>query len=762
VSAQSLFTPPRAVFQLPALLTLLIPLHLAGAQPSPSRYGSIIGHANKCLDVSGESTVEGAQVHLWDCHARPNQQWQGHPVGVPGRIEGAQGRCLEVSDGSTVNGARVQLGTCNETPAQQWTLTEDGKLKGPGGKCLDVEAGGTANGSRIHLWDCHEVESQRWTVTATSAQMPVPSTADSAFLKTWWHDNAELNRYTPVADTHVRRSGVYDVKVATGAYPQAFHDSFVYMSVPRGGREKWEYSTDDGAEFAKRADLTMSWSSFLYDADVWVQVELKDGSTLSSTGDVVVRPTTLQFEKQLVNDRTLRIRVPYSPKGYRFSVEFNNQLFTAYNGAGDELSTDAAKGPVVHTEPRNALLIFAEPMVSGADAERLVPRVDSGQSIHYPAPGEVSQLHTVTEEVIYFRPGTYFMPWNYHAQLPANVKWVYLAPGAYVKGALQFKKGPQHFKVTGFGVLSGEKYVYEADTANGYRHRASGSSDCHGSCVKLLQFHADFTAQNPPVCSQLSLDLHGITLAEPPYHSFVAYGDCLGMFRMQVAQLKQVGGWYWQTDGVELYKGGSMKNAFIHSNDDVLKLYHDRVRIEDIVVWKGENGPVIQWGWTPRNIHDVKVSNVDVIHNRMRWNNHNTCIINSARHYANTGSTTMGDPDTRVGKLLLENIRSEGENLCAMRLYALSNWSSIHIKNLWLEKLNGLCKDAQASHFQVLSNRYKEPVVIGNERTEGDGLRLENYTVAGERISDSKGNWGHDKPGRLNFDVSLWDHWTAQ
>ena len=46
---------------------------------------------------------------------------------------------------------------------------------------------------------------------------------------------------------------------------------------------------------------------------------------------------------------------------------------------------------------------------------------------------------------------------------------------------------------------------------------------------------------------------------------------------MNVANYKQVGSWYWQTDGIELYDDGQMKNTFFHANDDVLKIYHNRV-----------------------------------------------------------------------------------------------------------------------------------------------------------------------------------------
>jgi hypothetical protein len=575
--------------------------------------------------------------------------------------------------------------------------------------------------------------------------------ADGDDLKTWWHPNGELNSATPVAPGNVRRSTVYDVEVATRSAPDVHYDSFVYMTVPRSGRAKIGYLDNDGAEFADEADLTMSWSSFLYGADVWVQVDVKEGPPVTSAREVTIRPTTLDFQKERVSDRSIRILVPYSDRGYRFSVELDSQQLTSYRGPGGGLTIHGRGLRAVHTEPRNALLIFASPIPKGEEARRLVPD-PSAQSVHYPPGGETLALDQVTSEVIHFRPGTYYLGDTHHAYLRPEVKWVYLAPGAYVKGAFQFRPGQKELRVTGFGVLSGEQYTYEPDRANGYHHRAEGSADCHTTCLKMLEFEAGLEPQQ--------LVLHGITLAEPPYHTFVVYGHDRG-FRMEVSQFKQVGGWYWQTDGLELYPGSALTSSFFHANDDVLKLYASNLTVNDIVVWKPENGPVIQWGWAPRNIDGVHVDGVDVIHNRMYLSSHNSCIINSARQYLDPLSGNLADPTSWVKNLLLENIRSEGMNLCAMRLYALSSWERIHIKNLWIERWNELGVSDQASQFQALQNEQGIRVIIGNETREGRGLELENYQVGGERIGKSAGNWQSDRPGRLDFDPSLWESWNA-
>lgn len=102
--------------------------------------------------------------------------------------------------------------------------------------------------------------------------------------------------------------------------------SFTYLSIPRGGLGKVGYTSDDGAEFASENGFTMSWSSFVYSQDVWVTVSLDTGATISSVDDVTIRPTTLNFEKKLVDDHTIALKVPFSTDGYRFSVEFAPEL----------------------------------------------------------------------------------------------------------------------------------------------------------------------------------------------------------------------------------------------------------------------------------------------------------------------------------------------------------------------------------------------------------------------------------------------------
>lgn len=281
-------------------------------------------------------------------------------------------------------------------------------------------------------------------------------------------------------------------------------------------------------------------------------------------------------------------------------------------------------------------------------------------------------------------------------------------------------------------------------------------SDCYGTCVKLLRLASANATQQ-------YLELRGVTLMEPSYHSFVVYGD-ENSFQMRVEHFKMVGAWYWQTDGLELYTDASMKNTFFHSNDDVLKVYHSNVSIDNTVIWKNENGPVIQWGWTSRNITNVRVNNTYVIHNKMYWADvkGNTCILNSSPPppLGRPTNPTVGPNASRtVSDLLFENLHVEGRINCAIRLFALSNIHRVHIKNLLIDNWNGLDITSQASKFCALSPN----LTIG-----GDALKFENYRVDGERIRKACAglgaaacNWDAKSLGRLDFDGELYDSWSA-
>ncbi len=583
-------------------------------------------------------------------------------------------------------------------------------------------------------------------------------TADTETLHTWWHEEAAPTT-GPVAAHSVRQSTFYSTHVASGSAPDQFYDSFTYMSVPRSGEGKIGYDSEDGADFAADHALTMSWSTFEYAADAVVRVSLDTGESIGSLDEVTIRPAIPGLTTTLENDHTVSIHVPYVPEGQRFSVEFAPQLFTVYNdmtpGSGKPTEQAGNGAAAVSVEPRNAMLVFAQPKPRQDEMDAIVPNRDA-PGVRVMTPGDIRGLDEERDaHTLYFGPGVYSMGPQYHAQLPGNIRWVYLAPGAYVKGAFRFLEPEPSFKVTGYGVLSGEQYVYEADTNNNYARRDPNVSNCHGSCVKMLQFQSDGQPQ--------TLDLQGVTIANPPYHSFVMYGVEDGPFSMHARNYQQVGGWYWQTDGLELYRGSRLENSFLHANDDAIKLYHSNIAAHNNVIWKGENGPVFQWGWVPRDLENVNVRDTQVIHNRMYWRDQkdNSCIFNAAGSWVDSNATNTADPTRTMRDVTIANTTVHGMANCAIRVSALQNMERVRIDGLSIDAWNELGADSQRSWFRAYTGSDGTPVSIGDEMNDHNGFSIRNYRVGGESIIKSGSNWASHELGRLDFADELWNNWNA-
>jgi lysophospholipase L1-like esterase len=138
-----------------------VPGSLAAAAP-PVGTAVTLAHpwSNRCLDVSGASTVAGAGTILWDCHGAANQRWTRTAAGEL-RVYGTS--CLDVSGAGTAAGTPVIAWPCHGGGNQQWTVRADGSILNPvSGRCLDVPAGATAGGTTVRIGTCDGGPGQQW------------------------------------------------------------------------------------------------------------------------------------------------------------------------------------------------------------------------------------------------------------------------------------------------------------------------------------------------------------------------------------------------------------------------------------------------------------------------------------------------------------------------------------------------------------------------------------------------------------------------
>ena len=455
------------------------------------------------------------------------------------------------------------------------------------------------------------------------------------------------------------------------------------------GRQKWGYWKDDGAEKFDENCCTCSWSHCLYSTDIFLEVTILGDKDYGDLADkVTLRPKSLvetsdgKFWKiENAGNNKIHIQIPYSEQGFRFSVEFEWERFTLKHGWSE-----------IADIPRNALIIFVEPISRQVKPEDFYLLEEREEKIHYLDPDRDFPLNidAMTKSILYFQPGVYAMAWDYHAYLPNSVEWIYLAPGAYVKGAFQFRgeagQTPSRLRITGAGTLSGEKYVYECDKDNGFKtrpwHLPGGSYE--GRCLKMLEF---FSPEN---MSQ-SLEVSGITITNPPFHTFTVYGALDkedAKFASRVSHYHLVGAWYYQTDGVELPSWSTLCDSFIQSHDDGIKLYWSDVMVKNITCWFQGNGGVLQFGWKPRNLARVLCDNICVIHDLSCYKGASNCaIICQADLIVDSDKGTAHEYS--IEDLNFRDIHVEGRCMCPIRLSLQSKVQNIRIQDFSVEGWDG-------------------------------------------------------------------------
>lgn len=518
-------------------------------------------------------------------------------------------------------------------------------------------------------------------------------TANNSQLLTWWHNTGEINTQTPVADDNVRQSGLYSVQVrTTPGQTSPYYDSFVYEAIPANGMS-------DQLQYTQSYNQTQAWTSFLYSRDATVKIS-RNASYSSS--NIVIRPTTLNFPVRYDNN-SVYITVPYSPHGYRFSVEFDDDLIS--------LAPSGAK------QPSRALLIFASPFENSS----LKPQSDSSNAIA-PKPGRVLGLNTTTASTVIFNPGVYYFTGQDHMVLSPSVTWVYIAPGAYVKGAVEFLSTASEVKVSGHGVLSGEQYVWYADPDVGYQ-KATGANN---NGLRMWRGTLGNSSQ--------TFILNGVTASAPPFNSMDWTGNSLDLITCRVNDYKQVGAFYGQTDGLEMYPGSIVQDVFYHTNDDGLKMYYSNVTAQNIIMWKESVAPVVEFGWTPRSTENVLFDKIDVIHQAYQSAYNNPGIFSAVNNYLYapdglSSNHSTGNSNMTVRNITWSNFRAEGPSSALFRINPIQNLDNISIKNVFIETFEPSSLNTTDSWMPVWYD-----INNGKQITVTD-FSIESFTVGNTTIT---------------------------
>ena len=131
---------------------------------------------NFCLDYNQNDKVIGT----WrDCHGRKNQRWNIFKMRGNKKIytitSSLDNKCVDIAGGSSTNGAKVIPWDCSGEDNQKFRINNVGitpdlqtinTIKGIGSKkCIDVDQRNRGNGKNILLWDCHGKQNQQFVLT---------------------------------------------------------------------------------------------------------------------------------------------------------------------------------------------------------------------------------------------------------------------------------------------------------------------------------------------------------------------------------------------------------------------------------------------------------------------------------------------------------------------------------------------------------------------------------------------------------------------
>lgn len=558
---------------------------------------------------------------------------------------------------------------------------------------------------------------------------------------TWWHSEGEINTKSPVKPGNVRQSHQFTVQVSVAGRNE-FHDSFVYEAIPRNGNGRIYAPTDapnsntlgddvdDGITIEPQIGLNMAWSQFQYSQDVDVKIKRRDGTALKAN-DVIIRPVSISYKLSQSSDGGLVVRVPKDNNGRRMSVEFNSDLYT-FRSDGKQYVTSG--GSVVGREPLNALAIFASPPLPSDKTPQM-----SSTNTKSMKPGPINNGDWGDKPILYFPPGVYYMNQDQqgrsgklgsnHIRLSPNTYWVHFAPGAYVKGAIEYST-KQNFYSTGFGVLSGEHYVYQANAAKGY---VAEKSDMYGL---RMWWHNGINQGQKWTC-------RGPTVAAPPFNTMDFNGN--SDITSEIVDYKQVGAYFFQTDGPAIYPNSVVHDVFYHVNDDGIKMYYSGVSVSRATVWKCHNDPVIQMGWDTRDLANIKIDTLNVIHTRYYKSETvvPSAIIGASPFYM---SGKSADPSKSISATI-SNIVCEGLCPALLRITPLQSYKNFTIKNV-----------AFPDGLQTNDIGIGQSIVPKQSGVTLD-LQIDNWTVGGEKVTMQ--NFQSDKLGQLNIDGSYWGQWKV-
>ncbi|MFF3497901.1 family 43 glycosylhydrolase [Streptomyces sp. NPDC003247] len=156
------------------------PVALGASRTGPSGEPSTVSttytltnrNSGKCLDVTGSSTADGANVAQYTCNGGANQRWRIEDLGddTSRLVNVASGKVLDTADCSTADGADLRQWSWLDNTCQRFRFvaTDSGYVRVVNqatGKVADVENCSTADSADVRQWTWLNNTCQQWSLT---------------------------------------------------------------------------------------------------------------------------------------------------------------------------------------------------------------------------------------------------------------------------------------------------------------------------------------------------------------------------------------------------------------------------------------------------------------------------------------------------------------------------------------------------------------------------------------------------------------------
>ena len=368
----------------------------------------------------------------------------------------------------------------------------------------------------------------------------------------------------PGTSTGVLESSKYQVKVMQSGVE---HTSYVNRSINnhtrRVGANQPEVLLSDAERETQFRTDSNHWTSFSFEGSVSVEVMLPSRVALSQ---VSILPSSRNISAT-IDANVLSFDLDQPGNFYvQVDGEAREPLFIFAN------SMPAQRPNLLDDNVFTGSQILANPSL--LDENRL-------QTIYF-GPG----VHTISEPV-FNGNGVVLGPESDAARfpsLPSNTM-VYIDGGAYIKGLFHVKDRVENVHFVGRGVLSGVDYPHQNATWTTHMFEYEGFGN-----------------------RSSNIGIEGVTIVDTPKTCVTARNGPIAIDNVKCLS------WHANSDAIATGPGSSVTNSFFKVYDDVIKLFHSDITVDNIAIWHQQTGSAFQLSWNlTTDVSNVNVSNIDVI-----------------------------------------------------------------------------------------------------------------------------------------------------